>query len=217
MLLLFVIPTTFCNFKNILIKLKSCNLESVVSYLLKMSKRKVVKEVASGSGDGKLHIDETFLNNLTGNTEYDGKGKLELGPTMLDIREGLKIVSEKKDGEKLFKYTIMLYICRGGINAAVQFLEIESHLPIKEIREVFFKHMKYSLPDNEKIHKRVGKKCKYFGEEVGDLFYIALSIGHAYIYIAESDGKKYDNSLSGSLDFIYRTDPENRPSLCSIM
>lgn len=55
-----------------------------------MSKRKLVIEVACGSG-GKVQLNETVIENLIGNTKDEFYGKLELGPTMLDIREGLKI------------------------------------------------------------------------------------------------------------------------------
>lgn len=185
-----------------------------------MSKREFVSEVASGS-DGKVKINDKFLINLFGDTKDEIVGKLELGPTMLDITKGLKIVKQKKDGDCLFKYTIMLYISRSVVNNAVQFLEIESKLSQEEIIDILFKHLKYELPDGEKLNKRKKKngvfsERKYFGKD-DDFYFLEISEDHAFIYIGESDGKCYENNFTSAIDFIFRNDPEKKPSLCSIM
>lgn len=181
-----------------------------------MSKRKLVTEVASGS-NGKVKLNETFLNNLVGDTTDETIGKIELGPTMMNITKGLKIVVKKVDDQNLLnKYTIMMYITRGAVNQAVQFFDIESQFTENEILEFFFKHLKYELPSDEKINKGKKKKLQYFGRDHG-LHYLEISKAHAYIYIGKSDGRKYENNYSDVLNFIFRDDPENRPSLCSIM
>lgn len=182
-----------------------------------MPKRKLVSEVASGS-DGKVKINETFLNNLVGDTEDDDEfdGKLELGPTSIDITNGLKIVTKKTGEKPTTKYTVMLYISRSVMNTAVQFLEIESELPQNEIIEIFFKHLKCELPGDEKIKRGKKTSRRHFGKDE-DFNFLVLSKGHAYVYINKSDGKKYRNDLTDAMNFIYRNDPENRPSLCSIM
>lgn len=174
----------------------------------------MVSEIASGSG-GKVKINDTCLNNLIGDTEDELVGKLELGSTMLDITKGLKIVKQRKDDAKcLCKYTILMYITRSAWNTASQFSEIESELSKGEIIEVLLKHLKYELADGSRIYKR--KKNKYFGK--GDGFYwLNLSEDHAYIYVGDSDGKRYKNNFTDVIDFIYRNNPENKPSVCSIM
>ena len=177
-----------------------------------MSKRKLVDEVASGSANIKVKIDGTFLNNLCGDTKGEIEGKLELGPTLLDITKGLELVTRKKNDKDLFKYTIMLYISRGAINNAIQFLEIESELKAIQILEIFLKHLQYRLPGGETLNK---KKKEIARDE--DFYWLEISDDHAYIYIGDSDGKSYKNNLCDAMDFIYRRDPENRPSLCSIM
>lgn len=186
-----------------------------------MSKRKLLSEVASGSA-GEVKINRVFLNNIYGNTADELVGKLALGPTLLDITKGLKHVAQKRNDEdmKLFKYTIMLYISRGAINNAVQFLEIESKLPQEEIIEILFEHLKYKLPDGKRLNKRkkagIFSERKYFGTD-GDLHWLQILGDHAYIYIGESDGIHYKNSFIGAIDFIFRKNPENKQDICSIM
>lgn len=109
----------------------------------------------------------------------------------------------------------MLYISRGAINNAVQFFEIESELPHKEIIEVFFEHLKYELPGGDEINRDKDKR-KHFGRE-DDLYFLEISKGHAYIYVGESDGISYENNVTDAINFIYRKDPDNKPSLCPIM
>lgn len=60
-----------------------------------MSKRKVVSDVVSGS-NGKLVVNDTFMNNLLGDITDKHRGKLELGSTLLDVTKGLKLVTSKK-------------------------------------------------------------------------------------------------------------------------
>lgn len=187
-----------------------------------MPKRKLVTEVASGSG-GKVRIDGEFINNLTGDTKDELEGILELGPTLLDITKGLKLTTSKKNDEEadLFKYTIMMYIRRSAIDNTVQFLEIESELLKDEIIDTLFQHLKYKLPGDEKLNKRKRKDGsfstrEYFGMDE-EFYWLNLADDHAYIYIGESDGKRYKNNFTNAIDFIYRSDPENKPSLCSIM
>lgn len=181
-----------------------------------MSKRKLVTEVASGSSSGEVKVNEIFLNNIIGDTKDESEGKLELGSTMLDIRKGLEIVTKKNGDENLKKYTIMLYISRGAVNNAAQFLEIESEAKASEIIEVLFKHLKYRLPSGEKISRRKDKKHKYFGSHDG-FYLLQISHDHAYIYIGHSDGRHYKNNFTDVVDFVYRNDPDNKPKLCSIM
>lgn len=116
-----------------------------------MSKRKLVTEIASGK-DGKLKINETVLNNLTGDTKDETDGKLELGPTLMGVTKGLKIVTKKNGVEPAYKYTIMMYISR-FVNTAVQFIEIESQFSKNQILELLFKHLKCTLPGKKKITK----------------------------------------------------------------
>lgn len=206
-----------------------------------MSSNQILEsEVTPGVGsstNGEVKLDCNFLNNLFTNVKTkDGEeGYLELGPTLLDIRKGLKIVMQKKKNDdetaapaaaaaaaaacispssQLFKYTIMLYISRGALNNAVQFLEIESALSQKEIIAILFKHLKYKLPSDEKLNKRCKKDgtSKYLSHDE-QFHWIEISEDHAYVYVGGSDGKCYENSFVGSLDFIYRIDPENKPSL----
>lgn len=182
-----------------------------------MSKRKLVCEAVSGSNDCNVKTDDTFLNHLFG-AANELNGKLELGETLLDITKGLKHVTQKKkknDADaKFYKYTILLYITRGVINSAAQFLEIESKFSQKEIINILFKHLKYELPDGSRLNRR--KEGKYFGRD-HDLYWLEISEDHAYIYVGDSDGRCYTNNLKDVMDFIYRKDPENRPRLCSIM
>lgn len=184
-----------------------------------MSKRKLVSEEAV-SGSAKtcnVKIDDTFLNSLFGAAKDELDGKLELGATMLDITKGLKhVMPNKNDADaKLFKYTILLYISRGAINNAAQFLEIESELSQKEIITILFEYLKYKLPAGRRLNKQ--KTDKYFGRDA-DLYWLEISEDHAYIYVGDSDGRRYDNNLTDVMDFIYRKDPANRPRLlCSIM
>lgn len=180
-----------------------------------MSKRKLVTEIASGS-DGKVKIYETGLNNLFGDSKDESNGKLELGPTMLDVTKGLKIVTKKNGDEPADKYTIMMYISRGFLNTAVQFFEIESQFSKNEIIELLFKHLKSALPGDEKVVKGKNRKQRYFRQD-GEFPFLLISEDHAYIYIGDSDGKSYKNDITDAMNFIYRKDPENRPSLCSIM
>lgn len=180
-----------------------------------MPKRKMVSEIASCSG-GKLKIDKTVLNNLVGDTKDDNEGKLELGPTMLDISKGLKAVKEKNGDKPAAKYTILMYIMRSTFNSAVQFIEIESQFSKSEIIEILFKHIKCKLPGKEKFVKGKNSKKKCFLQE-SEFFALQISLDHAYVYIGDSDGKKYKNDLTDALNFLFRSDPENRPSLCSIM
>lgn len=189
-----------------------------------MSKRKLVSEVASGSG-GKININNDFLNNLFGDTQDELVGKLELGPTMMDITKGLEIVKQRKNDDMCLsnKYTILMYISRGAVNVAAQFIEIESELTKEEIIDIFFQHLKYKLPGGKRLNKQKKKNGvfsarKYFGRDDADGFdWLEISQDHAYIYIGDSDGKYYPNSIIGARDFIYRRDPENKPTLCSIM
>lgn len=180
-----------------------------------MPKRKLVTEVASAS-NGNVKLDETFLNNLVGDTTDETVGKIELGPTMMDITKGLKVVVNKRDDGEPIKYTVMMYITRGAVNQAVQFFEIESQFTESEIIDFFFKYLKYKLPSDVKLSKGKKKKLQYFGCD-HRLHYLEISRGHAYIYIGKSDGKKYENNYSDVLNFVFRDDPENKPSLCSIM
>lgn len=186
-----------------------------------MSQRKLLNgEVMSLSGStGEMKIDDTFLTNLFGDTKDEIDGKLELGPTLLDITEGLKHVTQKKNDEdvNLIKYTIMLYINRGAINNAVQFLEIESGLPEeKEIAMILFEHLKYKLPGCKRLNKRkkdgIFTTRKYFGRDE-DFYWLQIEEGHAFIYVGKSDGQSYRNNLSDAIKFIYRRDPQNKPSL----
>lgn len=101
-----------------------------------MPKRKLVTEVASAS-NGNVKLDETFLNNLVGDTTDETVGKIELGPTMMDITKGLKVVVNKRDDGEPIKYTVMMYITRGAVNQAVQFFEIESQFTESEIIDFF--------------------------------------------------------------------------------
>lgn len=193
-----------------------------------MSERKLVGQVASGSG-GQADICVDFLNNIFGDIKDEIEGRLVLGPTTLDITEGLKVVKQKNNdddndaNEK--QYTIMLNISRGAINSAVQFLEIKSKLTEKEILYILFEHLKYKLPisydEPSRLNKRKRKDGtfwahKYF-EIDGEFHCLVISRGHAYIYIGESDGKYYKNSFSGASDFIFRNDPDGAPNLCSII
>lgn len=187
-----------------------------------MSKRKLVHEAVSGSTDSKVKIDDTLLNTLFCDEKDELDGKLELGPTMLDITKGLKYLTLKNndiEDMKMFKYTILLYITRGLSNAA-QFLEIESKLSQKEIIDILFAHLKYKLPGGKRLNKRKkdGKFStqKYFEDDV-DFHWLNISTDHAYIYVGDSDGKRYDNNLTSVMNFIYRSNLENRPRLCSIM
>lgn len=113
-----------------------------------------------------------------------------------------------------------MYISRGAINNAVQFLEIESELSKDEIMEIFFKHLKYELPGDEKLNRRKNKNGefsrKYFRAD-DEFNWLEISENHAYIYIGDSDGNYYRNSFVGAIDFIYRSQPENKHCMCSIM
>lgn len=103
------------------------------------SKRKLVGEVVSG-GD--------FFNNMFGDAVDEQSGKLELGPTMLDITKALKYVTEgnnNDDAVNLKKYTIMLCISRGAINNAFQFFEIESKMLQEEILDIFLSILNISF------------------------------------------------------------------------
>lgn len=184
-----------------------------------MSKRKIVSEIASGS-NGELIANDTVLNNFFGDTKDEIVGRLEMGSTMLDITKALDIVKQKKDGDSLFKYTIMLYITRSAANNAAQFIEIESPLIKTKILDIMFEHLKYKLPGGKKLNKRKrdGVFCarKYFGEE-DDFFFLQISEDHAFIYIGDSDGKHYKNNFSSVMNFVYRKDPTKKPTLCSIM
>lgn len=183
----------------------------------KMSKRKLVTEIVSGSSSsGKVKTNETVLDNLLSETQDEVDGKLELGATILDVRKGLKIVTKKNGDEPVCKYTIMLYISRGFLSTAVQFLEIESQLSKNQILELLFKHLKCTLPNDEKIVKGKNRKQRYFQQDA-EFPFLLISLKHAYIYIGDSDGKSYKNDITDAMNFLYRKDPENRPSLCSIM
>lgn len=122
--------------------------------------------------------------------------------------------NDRNTGEDLIKpqkYTIMLYISRGVASNAVRFIEIESLLSRKEIIKILLKHLKYRLPSDEKLNKR---KKSIKGED-DEFDYLEISKDHAYVYIGDSDGKKYQNSFSGSLDFLYRSNPGDKPTLPS--
>lgn len=188
-----------------------------------MPKRKLVTgEVARGSNGNLERVDGTFVNNLFGDTEDKHKGRLELGPTLIDIRNGLTQITQKNEGDKdLLKYTIMLYISRGLINNAVQFLNIESKIRDKgEIINVLFEYLKCKLPGGKRLNKRkkdgVFTARKYFGSD-GDFKFLEIVNQQAYVYVGDADGKLYRNNFASAMDFIYRDDPENKPTLCSIM
>lgn len=184
-----------------------------------MSQRKLLNGVVMSRGsDGEMKIDDTFLNNLFGDIKDEIFGKLELGPTLLDITEGLKHVTQKNvEDVNLFKYTIMLQINRSVINNAVQFLEIESKLSDKEeIIEILFEHLKYRLPGGKRLNKRkkngIFSARKYFGKDE-DFYWLQIEEDHAFIYIGKSDGRIYKNNFFDAINFIYRKDPENKPCL----
>lgn len=188
-----------------------------------MSQRKIVRVAVSGSGDGTAKINGMFLSNLFGDTRDEILGKLELGPTFLDITNGLKHITQENgvDNDTVsIKYTIMLYISRGAVNNAVQFLHIESLLSKKEIINIFFEHLNYKLPHGKRLNKRkidgVFKQRKYFGADE-DFVWLSIAADHAYIYIGDYDGEDYKNNYSSAIDFIYRNNPENKPTLCVIM
>lgn len=62
-----------------------------------MLERKLSNEASSGSVD-RVKVDGEILNNLFDDTKAKDElvGKLELGPTLLDITKGLKLVTHKK-------------------------------------------------------------------------------------------------------------------------
>lgn len=155
-------------------------------------------------------------------------GLLVLGAILLDIRNGLEILTRRKNrvvtrsrtnyDEHVFKYTVMLYINRDSYNVGVQFLEIFSDLPKSKIIEIFFNNLKCELPYGKQLNREKNNKLKHFGEHDG-FYLLEIWKEHAYIYIGDSDGEHYHNNIVDAVNFIYRDKPlaYDKPNLCSMM
>lgn len=161
-------------------------------------------------------------NDLVSN---ETNGLLVLGSSLLDIRKGLEIVARRlncvvtrsrNNNIHVAKYTVLLYINHGFYNQAVQFIEIESNLLKSEIIDLFFTHLEYKLPRGRKISKEKKDKLKYFGQH-DDFNLLEISRDQAYVYIGDYDGRSYKNHIVDAVDFVYRHDIMNKPSMCSIM
>lgn len=183
-----------------------------------MADRRIVRNFNSNGRDS--NSSDTFLY-MFGNPHDEIVGKLKIGSTMLNITEALNDVKSENSEETLFSYTIALYIAHDIFNIAVQFIEIKSNLLKSEIITIIFKKLDYCLPGEERIDRRQYRNgeflCqKYFGYD-SDFFWLVISQGHAYIHIGNFDGIHYQNNFKDYLNFIFRSDPENIPELCTML